>query len=210
MSNEKAIDFAIDEFKALRDEVKRCESESLSITLYIFTAVLLAVGLTDRASLTKHTVPILVQTALLWAMHRHLMLSTLRIRLSTYIQVMLEPEMPGIHWEGRNDAFDSINYRGYYFSNKALSWCLHRFTQLFFLLTAIGIFLSINSVMQMHTRDASFYIFAAILGVLHLMSTLLMLKCVFLCPTSASYIKIWQGIKQSEQALDEQKKLRQS
>ena len=53
MSDEKTKDYAIDEFKALRDEVKRCESESLSITLYTFTAVVLAAGLAEKSGLPK-------------------------------------------------------------------------------------------------------------------------------------------------------------
>jgi hypothetical protein len=192
-------DFAIDEFKALRDEIKRCESESLSITLYVFTAVVLAVGLMDRPWLPKHAVPILVQTALLWAMHRYHALTSLRVRLSTYVQVMLEPALPGLRWEARNQAFESFSVQSYYFSSKPGSWCLHRFTQVFFLLTVIGIYLSVISLLQIPHRNFSFFILAGALGVLHTMSTLLMIKCVFLRASHSGYIRIWQGIREGEQ-----------
>ena len=198
MSDEMPARFAIDEFKALRDEVKRCESESLSITLYVFTAVVLAAGIADKPWLPAHVVPILVQTALLWAMHRFHMLNSLRVRLSTYIQVMLEPTLPGICWEGRNHAFEPFNKRRYYFQWRVLNWCLHRFSQVFFLLTAMGMYLSVNSVLRTQMRDFRFYVVCAILIALHLMSTLLMLKCVFLRPSASLYIEIWKSIKLCE------------
>ena len=157
MSDEKTKDYAIDEFKALRDEVKRCESESLSITLYTFTAVVLAAGLAEKSGLPKQAIPILIQVALLWGMHRYNALTSLGIRLSTYIQVMLEPVLPGIRWEGRNESFEKIYTKIRYFPSASVNWCLHRFSQVFFLLTAIGYYVSINAVLQIQTHDHGFY-----------------------------------------------------
>jgi hypothetical protein len=199
MSDERTSDFAIDEFKALRDEVKRCESESLSITLYTFTAVVLAAGLAEKSGLPKQAIPILIQVALLWGMHRYYALISLGMRLSTYIQVMLEPVLPGIRWEGRNKSFEDIYTKIRYFSSARVNWSLQRFSQVFFLLTAIGLYVSINAALQIQTRDFGFYVFAVVLVILHLMSTLLMLKCVFLRPTAARFEGIWQSIKQREQ-----------
>lgn len=60
--------YRIEEFKSLRDEVKRCESESLKITLYVFTGVLLAASIAEKSLLPTQIIPVLLQTILIWGM----------------------------------------------------------------------------------------------------------------------------------------------
>jgi len=206
MSNERPNDFAIDEFKALRDEVKRCESESLSVTLYAFTAVVLAVGVAEKSGLPKWAIPILIQVALLWTMHRYYALIMLGLRLSTYIQVMLEPVLPGLRWEGRNESFEKDYDKIRYFKcerfnrylpgfSRVFNRTLHRFSQVFVPLCLIGIIVSFNVLRQIQPHDYRFYGLIGVLLMLHLMSSLLVYKCVFRRHTPASFIKIWQSIK---------------
>jgi hypothetical protein len=210
MSDERPSNFAIDEFKALRDEIRRCESESLSTTLYTFTAVVLAAGLAEKSGLPKATIPILIQVALLWGMHRYHALESLRKRLSTYIQVMLEPELPGICWEGRNELFEGLYRKDHYFTGPQGKWYyhftspttnrrLHLFSQVFFLLTLGSLYFSVDAVRKMDPHTIGFYAFILVLGALHLMSLLLMLNCVFLRRKEPFYKGIWQSIRQTKQ-----------
>ena len=191
-------DYAIDEFRALRDEVKRCESESLSVTLYAFTAVVLASGLAEKLGRANLIIPILIQGALLWAMNRYNALDSLRKRLSTYIQVMLEPVLPGIRWEERNDAFERVYRPRQYHLGPRMNWWLHRLSQVFPLLFLIGVYVSFSTVTQIQTHDLGFYLQTAVLLVLHLMSIPLMFTCVFLRIPEASYKELWESIKLRE------------
>jgi len=59
-------------------------------------------------------------------------------------------------------------------------------------------------VIQFQVRDLSFYAFVVVLFVLHLMSMLLMLNCVFFQIPEASYRDLWRCIKQREEAPEAQ------
>jgi len=198
MNDQRPSDFAIDEFRALRDEIKRCESESLSVTLYAFTAVVLAAGLAEKTGQTILAAPILIQVALLWAMNRHNALNALRRRLSTYIQVMLEPVLPGIRWEGRNVKFESAYRPIQYCLSPVMNRWLHKLTQVFPLLLLIGVYVSISTVGQIQTRGFWFYVFVVVLAVLHLMSIPLVDRCVFRPILEPYFEARWKDVKQSE------------
>jgi hypothetical protein len=166
----------------------------------------LVAGLAGKAGLPKQAIAILIQVPLLWGMHRYYALNSLAMRLSTYIQVMLEPVLPGLRWEGRNGLFEErynkIRYfdaRTCRFPNAILNWSLHRFAQVFCLLTAIGIYVSFDAWRQIPTRDLQFYVLTVVLAVLNLMSAVLVYKCVFRRHTAECFVGIWQGIKQREQ-----------
>jgi hypothetical protein len=191
-------DYALDEFKALREEVKRCESESLSTTLFVFTALVLATGLYEKNGIPKPLVAVVVQTVLLWGMHRFYALTSLRLRLSTYIKLLLEPRLPGINWETRNARFELAVRPIYYYRNASISWLLHRVSQIFFLFPAIGLFLTVDSLSRMGSKGPSFYGYAAVLAILHIASTLLALKCVFFRPTEEAYSTLWRAISKDE------------
>ena len=168
MGDDKKGEFAIDEFKALREEVKRCESESLSVTLYVFTAVVLAAGLAERSGFARELIPFLIQVVLLWAMNRYHALISLRMRLSTYIQVMLEPVLPGIRWESRNDLFESAYRKKHYSWNSGVNWWLHRLTHVFVLLSLISLYVSFTVVKQFPTSGFLFLVYLMGLVLFHL------------------------------------------
>jgi hypothetical protein len=188
----------IEEFKALRDEVIRCESESLKITLYVFTGALVAASLAEKSWLPKLIIPVLFQIILLWGMQRYHSLSSTRLKLSTYIQVMLEPVLEGINWEHRNHRFNQLNPRRYYFFNKFIRRPFQHFGHLFFLLTSLGFYLSIQALLETVIRPLLFWLFVGLLFFLHTMSTFLMVKCVFLRPNESTYIGYWEKIKAEE------------
>ena len=122
----------IEEFKALRDEVKRCEAESLRITLFVFTGAIVAAGLSDKTWLPHLCIPLLFQIVILWGMHRYYALNSIRLRLSTYIEVLIEPRVEGLNWERRNTQFNKINFNSYYFKSRFASGVLHYGANVFF------------------------------------------------------------------------------
>ncbi len=189
----------IEEFKALRDEVKRCEAESLKITLFVFTGAVVAAGLSDSAWLPRLLVPTLFQIVLLWGMHSYHSLNSIRLRLSTYIETLIEPEVDGLNWERRNTEFNKLNYESYYFNNWLVSAVLHCGSNVFFLLQLLGLLLSVDAI---NTFDAAAQSHAwplvTMLVLLHPMSFLFMMKCVFLKPKPDHYRQLWLQIQHEE------------
>ena len=96
----------IEEYKALREEIKRNESDGLRLILFIITGTISILGLTETIPLW--VAAIIFQVALIIGWTQYLDSLKLRIRLSTYIQTFIEPQIPEINWETRYNAFREL------------------------------------------------------------------------------------------------------
>ncbi len=192
------MQYALDEFKALRDEVRRCESEALSTTLYVTTAVILATGLAEKAWLPKPIAPIMVQIILLWGMHRFAGLSFLQMKLSSYIQVALEPNLPGLRWERLNFEFEEAEKNGTAKTRGLLAWFVRKASHIFFLLALAGIGLSVGALYDYRRVSLQLALYGSVLFALHVVSTALMLKVVFFAPNHNDYLSRWRDVLSAE------------
>ena len=99
-------DALIEEYKALREEIKRNESDGLRLILFIITGTISILGLTETIPLW--VAAIIFQVALIIGLTQYLDSLKLRIRLSTYIRTFIEPQIPEINWETRYNAFREL------------------------------------------------------------------------------------------------------
>jgi hypothetical protein len=187
--------FIADEFKALRDEIKRCESESLSVSLFVVTATVLTAGLADKGWLPKPAFPALLQMILLWGMHRFYNLVMIRTKISAYIQVVLEPNMPGLRWEGLQEVFH---------------FTIRRRRPALILLTLVAIIISGLSVYNTPTSDPFFIWYTEALGLLSLLTVTVMIKCVFFVYDPTKQIAAWREVIRIDQPSNESPNFGQS
>jgi hypothetical protein len=188
------LPYAGDEFKALRDEIKRCESEGLSVTLYVITAVILAIGLSDKQWMPKAAIPVLVQMLLLWGMHRYYGLLSLQKKLSTYIQVALEPCLPGLQWERHALEFERLAAKRTPAIIKALIWGLRRASHVYTLLSVVGLYLSASTLLSLRWERYDYLGYLGALALLHVMSAALLVVSVIRPPSTLKYLALWQAV----------------
>ncbi len=99
------MEHILEEYKAVREEIVRLEKEQTIISFYVLTASIAAAGLVVKFSSFALIVPIIYLIIIIWGLERYLVSSNLRVRLSSYIKVILEPKLKGINWETNNLKF---------------------------------------------------------------------------------------------------------
>ena len=106
MSDDNRLnEYRVDEYRALRDEVMRNEREELLVTFYVLTIAIGAVGLAHEMEQFARHVPYLYFVVIIWGLHRYGVATKTRMKLSTYIEVCIEPRLKGIEWESKNRTF---------------------------------------------------------------------------------------------------------
>lgn len=181
----------IEEYKLLREEIVRLEKEILLITFYVFSITLIASGLSVKNNTYIDIVPIIYQIILVWGINRFITSSRLRMRLSTYNQVFIEPNIDVLNWERRNMKFKD---------NKGViinKW-IKRIGSLFFLLTLLGIYVTYNFVINTDLCKTINLILLISILLLQLLNFYLVRIGVFLYPKQKNYIKKWENIKKQE------------
>lgn len=98
-------DALLEEYKALRDEIKRNEGQGIQVILLLVTGVLSYLGLKSPPSIPLWLLALLLQITLLIGFAQYLDSLRLRIRLSKYIQVFLENAVDDLNWETRQSSF---------------------------------------------------------------------------------------------------------
>ena len=201
----KGTEYIIEEFKTLRDEIKRTETSVIQMMLYVLSGILVAFGLTEKSLLSPIVIPILIQFVLIISMNRYFSDSMLRLRLSTYIEVMLEPKIPGLNWESRNSRFKKLAHKKANFFITAILWFIEKFQNIFFLLAIFGLYISIQRILELSkTNEKAFLIpIIGILGILHIVNFYLLYKCTYGTRKYSEYIAIWEAIKAEEHEDDD-------
>jgi hypothetical protein len=163
----------IDEYRSLREEIVRLEKEIFQITLYVFTILLSIAGISSSNFVFVEISPIIYQIVLIWGLDRYGSSTRLRMRLSTYIQVFLEPKNEDLNWEERNSNFKIRNSYLSKFRKR-----IKKATNLFTLLYIIGIYVSFNYVVE----NMNCKIILIFISVLHIVSFLLLIDSVINYP----------------------------
>lgn len=180
----------IEEYRTLREEIVRLEKEQLVISFYVLTVSIAAAGLAGKLSVFIIIIPIVYLIIIIWGLERYYISSNLRVRLSSYIKVMLEPNINGINWETNNLKFkqnkkliQNINFR--------------RITNLFTLLLVLDIYIIAQyiSAIMIYGVDLLEIFEIIVIGLLFISRLYYLRKAVFRYPKMEDYIKRWENIK---------------
>lgn len=186
----------LEEFKALRDEVKQNETQGLQLILFLLTTTLAVFGLVEKEWIPKWLVPIAIQSSLIVGLTMYYSALILRLRLSTYIQVFIEPNVSGLNWETRNSLFSDKRNDNKSWLYKTKYWMYKWFFNVFSILTFIGIGISFKTLMEMHKNCNSNFLWVLVtLLILHLATISLWSMCIKCTGRHGEFISFWQSIK---------------
>jgi hypothetical protein len=180
----------MEEYKALREEIVRLEKEILQITFYVLTASIAIAGLASKNSQFIEIIPILYQVVLIWGIDRYIISSRLRTRLSTYIQVFIEPKHNELNWEKRNSSFKITTK----LNGNIWKW-VRRLSNLLSLLFLIGIYVSFTYFISIECFDLENIIVTSILLLLQIFGLIFLIIGVFYYPDPNEYLRKWHEIK---------------
>ncbi len=97
----------LEEYKTLRDEIKRNEKEGLQIILFLIASTFTVLGFikVQEPLIPIWLIALLIQTTLIIGFTQYLDSLRLRSRISKYIEVFIESKEPELNWETRHSTF---------------------------------------------------------------------------------------------------------
>jgi len=195
-SNQESL---LEEFKAVRDEIKQNETRGLQLIIFLFTTTLAATGLVEKDWIPKWLVPLAIQVSLIIGLTMYYSATILRLRLSTYIQVFIEPEVSGLNWEARNSIFSCRRNDDQKRVYRIAYWIYKWFLNVFSILLLAGIVISIKSFFDLNNACFQYiwWVLSTLL-VLHIASPYLLVMCIRLPKRHGEFISSWSLIQREE------------
>jgi len=191
-----------EEYRALREEVVRLEREQVLVAFYVLTTAIAAARLMEETGAFSLFVPVLYFVIIIWGSERYFIASKLRVKLSTYIQTVIEPQSTGLDWEIYNYKFKKLE------KNKTKGAWQHklvnivhgtwwrRLTNIFTLLVIIDAYIIHHFVILILDYDLSLQTALLLLCILVLFFVRLCYLCaaVFLYPNPEDYVERWKDV----------------
>ena len=200
-------DSLIEEYKTLRDEIKRNEGEGLQILLFLITSIFTVFGFIKPPGIELWLLALILQAALIISLAQYLDSLRLRIRLSKYIQVFLESEPNDLHWETRHSHFIPKGGDSSLYNIVRLIYNL--FLNIFSILFGGATIFSWYAFRVSYKNSESYYLFCLLFIVLlifnfsNLCLTVMIIRNKYYNRDEKSYdkkcIEQWTSIKKSEE-----------
>jgi hypothetical protein len=184
----------LEEYKTLRDAIKRCESETLAITLFCITASSIVIGTMDKLADRQLPAALLLHVILLWGMNRYYALTTLRCRLSAYIETVIEPNDASLKWETLNSRLELALARNRGKLRQATSMLFRGLSHVFFTLSVAVLVVSISSISSATLSSLGSLAIAVLLLIACLLTSISAVRCILFRPTQVSAAKLWKSL----------------
>ena len=180
----------------IREEIVRLEKETLQITFYVLTVSVAIAGIAIKDYTFVQIIPILYQITLIWGLDKFITSTRLRIKLSTYIQIFIEPKNDNLNWERRNAKFNETSRQ------HSSIWKFFKIlSSIYTILFLLGFYVSFKFFDSTKLKDYESIIIFTSLCIMHTLTTLFLFIGVVKYPQTKYYCNKWLKVKENEKQI---------